>query len=45
MANLVVAYALIFVVLVGYGVSLYRRARQVDQSLRSPDKNDSGAVK
>ncbi len=38
MVNLVIAYSLIFVVLVGYGVSLYRRARQVDESLHSLDE-------
>jgi hypothetical protein len=38
MMNMIIAYALIFVVLVGYGMSLYRRARQVDESLRSLDK-------
>lgn len=38
MINLIIAYAVIFVVLVGYGVSLYRRARQVDESIRSFEK-------
>ena len=38
MINLIIAYTLIFVVLVGYGVSLYRRARQVDASIRALDE-------
>ncbi len=38
MTNMIIAYSLIFVVLVGYGVSLYRRSRQVDESLRALDE-------
>jgi len=38
MINLIVAYALIFIALVGYGVSLYRRTRQVDAAMRSQDE-------
>ena len=34
MINLIIAYALIFVVLVAYGWSLYRRAHQTDAAIR-----------
>lgn len=38
MINLIVAYALIFIALVGYGVSLYRRTHQVNHALRAQDE-------
>ena len=38
MENLIVAYLLIFVVLVGYGWSLYQRTRETDQALRAREK-------
>lgn len=38
MINLIIAYALIFIVLVGYAVSLFRRARQVAESIRALDE-------
>ncbi len=34
MINLIIAYALIFVTLVAYGITLYRRTRQVDTAMR-----------
>lgn len=39
MINLIIAYALIFLALVGYGISLYRRTRHVNAALRA-DKKD-----
>jgi hypothetical protein len=38
MVNLIIAYVLIFAVLVGYGISLRDRAGQVDKALRTLDK-------
>ena len=38
MINLIIAYALIFIALVGYGVSLYRRTRQVNDARRAQDE-------
>ena len=38
MINLIVAYVLIFIALVSYGVSLYRRTREVNAALRTQDK-------
>ncbi len=38
MINLIIAYSLILIVLVGYGVSLYRRSHQVDESIRALDE-------
>jgi len=38
MINLIVAYALIFIALVAYGISLYRRTRQVNDAMRAQDE-------
>ena len=38
MINLIVAYAFIFVTLVAYGITLYRRTRQVDAALKQDEK-------
>ncbi len=38
MENLIVAYLMIFVVLVGYGWSLYQRTRGTNQALRALDE-------
>ncbi len=35
MQNLIIAYVLIAIVLMGYGASLYQRTRAVDQSLHA----------
>ena len=35
MINLIIAYAFIFVTLVAYGITLYRRTRAIDAALRS----------
>jgi hypothetical protein len=37
MINMIIAYVLIGVVLIGYGASLYRRTRSVERSLRAFD--------
>jgi hypothetical protein len=34
MTNLIIAYVLIAVILTAYGVTLYRRTRAVDRSIR-----------
>jgi hypothetical protein len=38
MINLIIAYAFIFIALVGYGVSLYRRTHQVNAALKREEK-------
>ena len=40
MINLIVAYVLIAVVLIGYGAFIYRRTRAVDSALRVQDTED-----
>jgi len=38
MISTIIAYGLIFIALVGYGVALYRRTRQVDAALKREEK-------
>lgn len=38
MINLILAYACIFIALVGYGFSLYRRTRRVNAAMRAQDE-------
>lgn len=38
MVSVSIAYGFIFVTLVGYGITLYRRSRQVDAALRAHDE-------
>ncbi len=40
MQNLIIAYTLIAIVLIGYGVTLYRRTREVDHSIRLLEEKD-----
>lgn len=39
MTNLIVAYVLIALVLIGYGATLYRRTRAVERSIRALEEN------
>ncbi len=40
MVNMIVAYVLIAVVLGGYGATLYRRTRGVEQRIRALEEKD-----
>ncbi len=40
MVNLIVAYLLIAIVLIGYGLTLWRRGREVEQSIRLLEDQD-----
>ncbi len=40
MTNLIIAYVLIAVVLVGYGATLYRRLRTVEHGIRQREEKD-----
>ncbi len=40
MQSLIIAYALIAIVLIGYGVSLYQRTRTVDRGIRALEENE-----
>lgn len=38
MVSVIIAYGFIFVTLVGYGFTLYRRTRQVDAAIRGANE-------
>ncbi len=40
MQNLIIAYVLIAIVLIGYGVSLYQRTRAVDRSIDALEEKE-----
>jgi hypothetical protein len=40
MTNLIIAYTLIAVVLLGYGATLYRRLHAVEHSIRAREEKD-----
>ncbi len=40
MTNLIIAYALIAVVLIGYGISLYQRTRATERRIRALEEKD-----
>ncbi len=44
MQNLIIAYALIAIVLISYGASLYQRSRAADKSILMLEENDQKTV-
>ncbi len=40
MTNMIIAYVLIALVLIGYGATLYRRTRTVERSIRTLEEKE-----